>query len=239
MGRTIAVGCFELVANVTNRRIIQMGEPPERVFNVGSMAIENMNSIENLSLEDLKSKWDIELDKFTIIGTFHPLTTDPEKAKFLLDEFCQAVSELEEQVVLTLGNIDTDGISYREKFLQLEKNHPERIKIYDTLGTLGYTNFLRRCPIMIGNSSSGVVEAASTDKVVVNIGDRQKGREFSENVIHTGNSKDEIIEGITKAKKLVGQKFKNIHEQEGSSEKIKNIIKTAELNSVKFFHDLK
>lgn len=207
------------------KNVIQMGTNPDRVFNVGSLGIENLKNSKIFSLSEIKKEFGIDLEISTILATFHPVTTELEKNNFYISEFYKVIEELDYQFAITLSNADTKGKMFREKLIEMGEKHPERVKVFENLGPEGYPNFLKYCKLMIGNSSSGIVEAASANLPVVNIGNRQKGRACSNNVVHTGYSKEEILDGIQKAEKLIGTKFKNIYEGENPSGKILEILK--------------
>jgi GDP/UDP-N,N'-diacetylbacillosamine 2-epimerase (hydrolysing) len=131
----------------------------------------------------------------------------------------------EYQLVITLPNTDTYGTFLRDTFFKLEKDIPERIKIIENFGTQGYFSAMKLSKFILGNSSSGIIEAASLNKYVINLGERQKGRLTSNNVFHCDFNTNQIIETINKVKTLGDYLGENIYFHGGASEKIIDILK--------------
>ena len=109
------------------------------------------------------------------------------------------MDECEHQVVMTLGNADTAGNVFRNRLADYANRNSDRIFVFNNLGQLRYLSAMKHCHFLIGNSSSGIIEAASLNTPVVNIGNRQKGRACSENVVHCDSDSKSIIEGFIKA----------------------------------------
>lgn len=220
------------------KRLIQMGEKPETVFTVGSLGAEAIRKANILSLDEIQDRYGVDLSKDTIIVTYHPETHTYENFKSNLDEFCQALRQIPTQLVITLGNLDAYGDVYRQTFKELSEEK-ENIFVFDSLGNEGYPSFLHYSKIMIGNSSSGIVECASKNVVTLNVGNRQNGRAFSSNTISVPNDCTKILHGLDKAWELVGQDFINIHDEFDASERILECMNSINCFSAqKEFYDL-
>lgn len=160
------------------KRVIQLGEQPDRVFHVGSLGIDNIIHDEPMSLKDLQSSLNFDLGKKFFLITFHPVTmecgTAEQQCRNLLDALDNYIGEY--KLLFTLPNSDTDGrviISLIQKYVA---EHSENAHAITSLGKKRYYSALRYCSAVIGNSSSGLVEAPSFHVPTLNIGDRQKGR---------------------------------------------------------------
>ena len=195
------------------------------VYNVGSLSLENLNNLPFLSLEAFYEKWHINLKENTILFTIHPETIDFESNEKYCSEITEALEQLAKdyQIVITMPNADTNGIIFRNSFEKLAENN-KQIKIIENFGTQSYFTCMKYAKLLIGNTSSGIVEAASFQKYVLNIGDRQKGRLSSKNVIHLPFKADEIV---SKAKKYLTKTYdgENIYFQAKPSHKIITILK--------------
>lgn len=220
------------------RRVIQLGALPTSVYNVGSLGVEQMLKVKKMNLDEIKVRYGVDLSQLTAIVTYQPVTTQLIHSEEYIGEFCSALEELDFQIVITLGNADPAGDLFRTRLRNLAEKKPQKFYVFESLGPEGYPSFLSHCDIMLGNSSSGIVEAASMNLPVVNVGDRQKGRECSGNVVHVGSSKKDILGGVTKALKLRGKTFHNIYGSGDTSEQIYNILKSQKLEANYEFYDL-
>ncbi|MBC9784428.1 UDP-N-acetylglucosamine 2-epimerase (hydrolyzing) [Heliobacterium chlorum] len=226
------------------QRIIQMGEHPERVFNFGAPGLDNIRRMKLLSKEELEQELDFKLDTINFMVTFHPVTLDQGgplkslKALFeALDDFSHA------KVILTLPNADTDGRVIIQEINQYARVRSERVKVFTSLGQLRYLSALKYVDVVIGNSSSGLIEVPIFRKPTVNIGDRQKGRLRAISVIDCNDDRDSIKKAIDMALSLDFRKSLSVIESPygngDASRRIKEIIKTVDLSSLlsKSFYD--
>jgi GDP/UDP-N,N'-diacetylbacillosamine 2-epimerase (hydrolysing) len=224
---------------VHKRRVIQMGANPKSVFNFGSLGVENLKTINLLNKDEINEKFGFDVAKKTILGTYQSVTTELEKSEYYVNEFCRAIKELDYQFILTLGNADTAGEVFIDKISRLGKENPEKFKVFENLGIEGYLSTMKLCEMVIGNSSSGLIEAASFNKPVVNIGSRQKGREFNKNVIHTKEDAVSIKNGVFEARKLIGKKFDNIYAQYDTAKRMLEVIKGPQCQLNYHFYETK
>ncbi|WP_068986495.1 UDP-N-acetylglucosamine 2-epimerase [Lysinibacillus xylanilyticus] len=180
-------------------RIIQLGEQPDRVFNVGDPGVENIRKIDYLSQYELEDYFGFDLSKLFLI-TFHPTTLEPNMAKSQLTELFLALDEFKDfNIIFTKSNADSDGRIINEMIDEYTAKNNTRVRSYFSLGQRRYLSTLKIAKVVIGNSSSGIVEAPVLCVPTVNIGNRQKGRLKAESIIDCDISKGKIIEAISKA----------------------------------------
>lgn len=195
------------------------------IYNIGSLSLENIVQLKLLSLEEFKTKWGIDLSMKTLLVTVHPETVVFEKNKFYCNELIKAFKVLSDtfQIVITMPNADTYSLEYRKAFIKLSKI-TLNVKVVENFGTQSYFTCLRYAKLLIGNSSSGIVEAASFNKYVLNIGERQKGRLSGKNVIHLPFRYDCIIKSAIEYTRKSYDGI-NIYYQEKPSQSILKVLK--------------
>lgn len=233
-------------ANEYKNRVIQLGENPSRVFNVGGMGIENIKRLNLLSKEEFEKSIDFKLNKKNILITFHPVTLENFSAKEQFNELLKALDELTDtNLIFTKANSDTNGRVINEMIDEYVKNNSFKAVGFSSLGQLRYLSALQYMDCVVGNSSSGLCEAPSFKIATINIGDRQKGRLKASSVIDCEPLKDEILKAIFKA---YTNDFQNILKSSVNpygdgcaSLKIVEILKRVDLNNLlkKSFYDLK
>jgi UDP-hydrolysing UDP-N-acetyl-D-glucosamine 2-epimerase len=180
------------------KRVIQMGEEPWRVVVSGAPSLDNLRDIQLLTREALGKKYEIETKPPFLLITYHPVTLKYEGTKDQIEELLAALEKIEGTLVFTFPNADTSSRSIIEAIEGFVARTP-RAKLFVNFGTRGYFSLMEHATAMVGNSSSGIIEAASFKLPVVNVGDRQRGRVRAENVIDVGNTHAEILAGIQKA----------------------------------------
>ncbi|MCK4257424.1 MAG: UDP-N-acetylglucosamine 2-epimerase (hydrolyzing) [Halanaerobiales bacterium] len=218
-------------------RIIQMGENPKMVFNHGAPGLDNIYKLNLLSKEQLEMSLNFKFGDMTAIFTYHPVTLESNTAEEQIETILNVLEKFDFKIIFTKANSDTYGRIINQKIEQFVDNNSERALFVSSLGQLRYLSALKHADIMIGNSSSGIIEGPSFKIPIINIGDRQKGRIRAESVIDVGNSFDEILEGI---KKGLSPDFKaklsdcmNPYELQGAGNiayKIKETLKNIDIN---------
>ncbi len=189
-------------------RVIQLGEYPSRVFNVGGMGIENIKRLKLLSKEEFEKSIDFKLNKKNILVTFHPVTLEKSTAKEQFQELLDAIDELEDtNIIFTKANSDTDGRVINQMIDEYVTNHSDKAVGFTSLGQLRYLSALQFVDAMVGNSSSGIAEAPSFKIGTINIGDRQKGRIKAQSIIDCEPKKEVILKAFNK---LYSNKFKDL-----------------------------
>jgi GDP/UDP-N,N'-diacetylbacillosamine 2-epimerase (hydrolysing) len=189
-------------------RVIQLGEHPNRVFNVGGMGIENIKRLKLLSKDEFEKSIEFKLNIKNILVTFHPVTLENSTAKEQFQELLDAIDELEEtNIIFTKANSDTDGRVINQMIDEYVSKNSHKSIGFTSLGQLRYLSALQFVDAVVGNSSSGLAEAPSFKIGTINIGDRQKGRIKAQSVIDCAPNKEKIKEVF---EKLYSLKFQNI-----------------------------
>jgi GDP/UDP-N,N'-diacetylbacillosamine 2-epimerase (hydrolysing) len=182
------------------KRVIELIGQSENVYDVGALSIDNLSKLQLYSTEEFKTHFNIDLSIPTILITFHPETVSFEKNETYIDELIAALSHLQGyQYLITMPNADTMGSMIREKLLEFIERNEQAIGV-ESLGTIGYLSAMKHCAFMLGNTSSGFVEASYFPKFVINLGERQTGRIITPNIINTPILKDSILNAVTKIK---------------------------------------
>lgn len=169
---------------VYRRRIIQLGESPDRVFTVGAIGIENIISQPLLSKNELSASIQFPLDKPFAVVTFHPATLDNDNVASQVDAVLSACQHHPEMAfIFTMANADANGRIINQMIDTYVQDHDHAIA-FTSLGLRRYLSALKHCDLVIGNSSSGLLEAPSFGVPTINIGDRQKGRLQASSIIN-------------------------------------------------------
>jgi UDP-hydrolysing UDP-N-acetyl-D-glucosamine 2-epimerase len=183
------------------KRIVQMGEDPDRVHVVGALGIDNINEIDLMGIDELKAYTGANFKRKVALMTYHPVTLDEyEKGVGQTEEILNALLSIEElEVLITAPNMDAGNNAIINTILRYAALYPAKFKFVKSLGQRAYLSSLKYSCLMIGNSSSGIIESASFKLPVVNIGDRQAGRLKPFNVIDCECSMKSIKAAIIKA----------------------------------------
>ena len=236
--------------DVYRKRIIQLGEQPERVFNVGAIGIENIRRLGLLSKQDLEGEIGFDLGDQYFLVTFHPVTLEQATAETQFKNLLLALDKISSgenpptRLVFTKANADMDGRIINQLIDSYVRENRRMAAAFSTMGQLRYLSAMKHAAAVVGNSSSGIVEAPSLKVPTVNIGDRQKGRVQAEQVINCGPYLDEIVAAV---KTTISDEFKRIvlhstspYEKADTAINIKRIIKEADLSKIikKPFFDL-
>ena len=226
-------------------RVIQLGEAPERVFNVGGMGIENIKRLKLLDKEEFQRSIDFKLAEKNLLITFHPVTLEKSTARQQFIELLEALDELEDtHLIFTKANSDTDGRIINKLIDEYANANPFKAKAFTSLGQLRYLSALQFMDAVVGNSSSGLAEAPSFKIATVNIGDRQKGRIKATSVIDCDPDKASITKSLkevyTLEMKKILEQSENPYGDGLASLEIINIIKETNLNNIlkKNFYNL-
>ena len=226
-------------------RIIQLGEDPSRVFNVGGPGIENIKKLNLLNKDEFEKSIKFKLAKKNILITFHPVTLENSSAREQFNELLNALDELEEtNFIFTKANSDTDGDVINKMIDEYVSENPQKAVAFASLGQLRYLSAIKFVDIVLGNSSSGLLEVPSFKKATINIGDRQKGRARASSVIDVRPVKEEILAAIKRAySKEFEQTLKdtiNPYDGDNPSKKMVKILKEIKLDGIlkKKFYDI-
>ncbi len=207
-------------------RVIEIKGENNNVFNVGALSIDNLMSLTLLSKLEFKEKFTIDISLPSILITFQPETVGFELNKRYVKILIDSLNEITEyQLIITMPNADTMGNYIRrelEKFIKKSKN---AIKI-ESFGTIGYLTCMKYCSMMLGNTSSGFIEAAYFPKYVINIGRRQEGRILTPNINSIDIDKNQILNAVNNYKDFKRSKYDGIYGNGHAGEKIISILKT-------------
>lgn len=180
------------------RRVMQLGEESWRVTVSGAPSLDNLRNMELLSRLELEKLIGLPLDPAPVLVTLHPVTLEYEKAAWHAGELLAALEDVARPVVFTGTNADTGGRAIRQAIDVFVKRHAGS-RFVENLGTRAYFSMMKHSAAMVGNSSSGVIEAASLELPVVNIGSRQEGRVRGANIIDVGHGRAEVAAGLARA----------------------------------------
>nr|MBA2500478.1 UDP-N-acetylglucosamine 2-epimerase (hydrolyzing) [Chitinophagaceae bacterium] len=208
------------------QRIIDLTGNKENVFNTGALSIDNLSSLQLLNKDEFLTQFGVDLNKPTLLTTFHPETISFEKNETYARELCTALDKLTSQfqVLITMPNADTMGTVVRQQFEILSKNNPA-IFAFENLGILGYLSAMEHCAMLLGNTSSGFVEASYFPKWVINLGHRQAGRLMTENIINIGIEENKMVDAVYALKDKLVPALQHPYGDSHAAEKMINQIK--------------
>lgn len=228
------------------RRVIQLGEQPERVFHVGAIGIDNIRHIALLDKKVLEEQLDFPFDRKTVLVTYHPETLDAIPVEEQFRNLLEALDDRQDiRILFTLPNSDTGGRIIVRMIEEFVARNKQRARAYTSLGQLRYLSALRFVAAVVGNSSSGILEVPSFGKPTLDIGNRQKGRLAANSVVHCGVSGAEISEGLNRVLSDAFAKqtacVQNPYEKEDSALEILKILKNYPLDGIvqKTFYDIR
>lgn len=227
-------------------RVIQLGEQPRNVFNVGALGIENINKFKLLTKSEFEDSIKFKLNKINFLVTFHPVTLDNLSAEEQFKQLLIALDKFEDTtIIFTKPNSDTDGRVIIQLIDEYVKNNSKKAVAFTSLGQLRYLSAIQFMDIVIGNSSSGLIEVPSFKKATINIGDRQQGRVKAASVIDCETNKEDIETAIKKAISIEFKgelkSYNNPYGVKNSSIEIVKVLKSIDLNGIikKQFYNLK
>ena len=237
---------FHFVANkIYSKRVKQLGEDPKRIFNVGGFGVDLIKNTQLLEKKKLERKLNIKFGKKNLIVTFHPVTLEKSTSKWQFKQLTNALKTLKNtKIIFTKANNDTYGNVINDQIDHFVKKNPNNSYCFKSLGQLNYLSVLKYVDGIVGNSSSGLLEAPSFKIATINIGDRQLDRLQASSVINCPPQKLKIITSI---KKIYSKKFKkklsmtvNPYGKGGAVKKTYNILKKLKLKNIvkKKFFDL-
>jgi len=233
-----------VATNEYKNRVIQLGELPGRVFNVGGLGIDNINKLKLLSKESFEKAINFKLGEKNILVTFHPVTLEHSTAEIQFKELLDSLDELKDtKIIFTKANSDTDGRVINSMIDNYVSSHVNTIS-FASMGQLNYLSALQFMDGVVGNSSSGLLEAPSFKIGTIDIGDRQKGRIKTNSVISCLSKKESISQSLnnlySKDFQDILKNTKNPYGSGGASKKILNIVKHTDLDGIlkKSFYNL-
>lgn len=198
----------------------------KHVYTVGALSLDKILNFEPLEKTNFYEKFGIQVNDFALV-TFHPETISPELNHLYASEMRISLEQILESIflVITMPNADTMGSIFRAEINKLKNDFPNRIICIENFGKENYFSAMHYCKFLLGNTSSGILEAASFGKYVINVGNRQEGRLQSKNILNARFNKESILQSINEVLDLGDFKGENIYYQEGSSKKIIESLK--------------
>ena len=185
-----------VAAKEYRNRVIQLGERPENVFNVGALGIDNIKRLKLLNRIELEEELDFKLAKKNLLITFHPVTLEKGTCREQMNELLQALAKLKETgLIFTMPNADTESRILFGQINEFCKDNTQA-KAYTSLGQIRYLSCIKHVDGVVGNSSSGILEAPTFHKGTINIGDRQKGRIQASSIINCNPCELDILKAI-------------------------------------------
>ncbi|HRI34278.1 MAG TPA: UDP-N-acetylglucosamine 2-epimerase [Saprospiraceae bacterium] len=226
-------------------RVIQLGENPRTVFNVGALGIENINRLKLLNKSDFEKAIGFKLGRKNILVTFHPVTLENNTSKKQFIDLLKVVDELTDvHVIFTKPNADTNGQIITKLIDVYVSKNPERSISFISMGQLRYLSCLQFVDVVAGNSSSGLIEVPSFKTATINIGDRQKGRIKANSVIDCDANymaiKKAFIKAYSKSFRSKLKFTKNPYGNKNASNEIMRILKRSDFKNIlkKKFYDI-
>ena len=218
---------------VYRKRVIQLGEQPERVYNVGAIGLDSIKNLRLMTRQEFEASIDFVLAKRNVLVTYHPVTLETENPREVFQNVLNVLDELEEtNVIFTHANSDKNGRVINEMIGQYVKKNKHKAAGFASLGQLRYLSALQYVDFVIGNSSSGIIEVPSFNIPTINIGDRQKGRIAPESVLHCEGDLQSLQQAV---QQVISPKFKSRIQQQkqifgigNTAEKIVQVIKNNE-----------
>ncbi|MES2808649.1 MAG: UDP-N-acetylglucosamine 2-epimerase [Bacteroidota bacterium] len=226
------------------KRVIQLGEQPKNVFNVGAVGIDSIKNLKLLTKQDFERSIDFNLNKKNLLVTFHPVTLEKNSAEVQFNELLRAIEPIEDtNIIFTKPNSDKGGRIIIKLIDDFVSKNPQKAIAFDSLGQLRYLSALQFVDAVVGNSSSGIVEVPYFKIPTINIGERQKGRNMPESVINCDPTTSEINNAIKLALSAeFKDKIANVTSPYGdghATQRIFDILSGLTIDSVKkTFYDL-
>jgi GDP/UDP-N,N'-diacetylbacillosamine 2-epimerase (hydrolysing) len=184
-------------AEIHRKRVLQLGEDPKKVFNVGAAALDGVYRLKLLKKKQLQDELKINFDRRSLLVTFHPATIESLKAEEQFEQLTRALQKLSDtNFIFTLANADTSGRKINQKVREFVNNNRDSSWYFNSLGHLRYLSLLKVVDGVVGNSSSGLIEAPSFGVGTLNIGDRQKGRLKGTSVLDCEANEGAILNGL-------------------------------------------
>ncbi|MFZ3508395.1 UDP-N-acetylglucosamine 2-epimerase [Vibrio harveyi] len=225
------------------QRVIQLGESPERVKNIGAIGLDHLKRASFMDTQELSESLNFSIDKPYFLVTYHPVTLGEEAPEESFQALLDALDMFpDHQVILTYPNADDGGRRIIPMLEEYARSNPERVLAIPSLGQVRYLSAVKHAAAVIGNSSSGIIEVPAFDVPTVNIGSRQKGRLAAKSVLNAAATKESIGNAISLA---VSRKYKaeneniaNPYGQGDSSKQVIEMIKGLDFEPCKSFYDV-
>jgi GDP/UDP-N,N'-diacetylbacillosamine 2-epimerase (hydrolysing) len=223
---TLASSLHFTAAQPFSERVQAIKGDDAGIYTVGSLSLDKYQEMDLVQEGEFRSKFNIP-DNFVLI-TFHPETVSTGMNKIYAVQMFSALRNIAKKIdlVITMPNADTMGTVFRDVLTQLQLEYPENVKLIENFGKVNYFSAMSYCKFLLGNTSSGIIEAASFNKYVINVGDRQKGRAQSENTFNCSFNSVAIEDAVNSVLSKGEYKGSNIYYKENTVETIVKVLKT-------------
>lgn len=217
-------------------RIRQMGESPEHIWTVGALAMDNIAGLEPLSREALEQHLGLKLKSPSFLVTFHPVTTRSDSGSSAMRSLLCALNDFKGTIVITGTNADPGALGIRDELERFASNRPDEVVLVESLGAKRYLSLMAQADVVVGNSSSGLLEAPAMGVPSVDIGSRQKGRLRAPSVIHCCEDQKAIHDALTIAltqnHRKIAARRETPYGVPGAARRIANVLASVSLNSL-------
>ena len=223
---TLASTLHFTATDIFTEKVSNLIDSSQNVFTTGSLSLNDIKSFIPIEKQTFFERFGILEEEFILV-TFHPETMSSQHNFLHAEEMKKALQEISKDkfIVITMPNADTQGSIYREAIEKLKLEVPDRVLLIENFGKINYFSAMYYASILLGNTSSGILEAASFEKYVVNVGDRQKGRAQSKNIINCEFEEKAIISSVSKAINSKVYSGDNIYFKSDAADNIIKIIK--------------
>ena len=216
-------------------RIRQMGEASARVWNVGAPAMDNIAALDPLPKAELEAFLGLTLRAPAYLVTYHPVTLQDDSGLAAMQSLLRALDTNSGSIVITGTNVDPGAGVIRSSLQAFANDRPNRVALVESLGSRRYLSLMRHVDVVVGNSSSGLLEAPALGVPTVDIGNRQRGRLRAPSVLHCGESKEEIIRALEKAlsaeHRVIAARRESPYGKPGASRRIVDLLQSLEVSS--------
>lgn len=216
-------------------RICQMGEASDRVWNVGAPAMDNIAALDPVSKDELEAFLGLRLREPTFLVTYHPVTLEDDGGLSAIQALLAALDSSNASIVITGANADPGAEAIRQILQAFAKDRPNRVALVESLGARRYLSLMRHVDVVVGNSSSGLLEAPAVGVPTVDIGPRQQGRLRAPSVVHCGESVVEITQALKAALsadlKAIAARRESPYGQPGASRRIVDLLESVDITS--------
>lgn len=224
---TLASRLHFTATEVYSSRVKEMIGSENGVYTVGSLSLDRLKTWEPEPMDLFRNQWGIDLSLPTVLMTVHPETVAPSRNRTQVEVVSGFLEKLLEtwQVVITMPNVDTSNSLYRQMYEEMQKKYPETLKLVENFGSEGYFTCMKHARMVVGNSSSGIIEAASLGKYVLNFGNRQEGRQKGDNVVDVPYELPTMLNAFEEIVKKGEFQGENPYDSGGAAEMILNALK--------------
>jgi GDP/UDP-N,N'-diacetylbacillosamine 2-epimerase (hydrolysing) len=223
---TLAAKLHFTSTDVFREKVIDLIGSSDDVYSVGSLSLNDIKTFVPIVKEAFFEKFSIPNEEFALV-TFHPETISVQENVQYAQAMKSALATISKKifVIITMPNADTQGSVYREVIEELKKEFPDQFLLIENFGKVNYFSAMHYAKILIGNTSSGILEAASFGKYVVNVGDRQKGRVQSDNILNCEFDETAMIVAVDKSLSFENYNGENVYFKQGVADNIIKIVK--------------